>query len=203
MQEYLSLIAEQIQSQTWLDGVITTTALIYVWLAAKEKIWCWAWGIVSCSLWAYADFARYNLWVDGILQIFYVGMGVWGLYSWRFGGAGKRELPIRRMPLQSHLGILAAGTILTLLLGLVFDKYTPTSLPYPDSFITAFSVIATFLTVRKVLENWLYWIVVDALAVFLFAARDALLIAVVMLAYTVIAIFGFTNWRRKFAVQDH
>jgi nicotinamide mononucleotide transporter len=201
IQDYLSLIVPQIQSQTWLDWAITVTALIYVWLAAKEKMWCWAWGIVSCSLWAWADFGRYNLWVDGILQIFYVGMGVWGLYSWRFGGAGKKELPISRLPLKSHLGIFAAGMVITLALGYVFDRYTPTALPYPDSFITAFSILATFLTVRKVLENWLYWIVVDALAVFLFAARDAVLIAIVMVAYTFIAVFGFINWRRKFAAQ--
>ncbi len=201
MLEYLSLFAEQMRAQTWLDWTITVTALIYVWLAAKEKIWCWAWGIVSCSLWAWADFAKYNLWVDGILQIFYVGMGAWGLYSWRFGGAGKEALPIRRLPLQWHLGLLAAGAVLTLVLGVVFEKYTPTSLPYADSFVTAFSIIATFLTVRKVLENWLYWMVVDALAVFLFAARDAVLVAVVMIVYSVIAVFGFITWRRKFAAQ--
>ncbi|TAK37205.1 MAG: nicotinamide riboside transporter PnuC [Saprospiraceae bacterium] len=202
MEHFLSLIAEQIQTQTWLDGAITVTALIYVWLAAKEKVWCWAWGIVSCSLWAWADFARYNLWVDGILQIFYVGMGAWGLYAWRFGGAGKKELSIRRLPWSSHLRILAAGAVLTLLLGLVFDRYTPTSLPYPDAFITAFSILSTFLTVRKVLENWLYWIAIDALAILLFAARDAVLIAFVMAVYAIIAIFGFITWRRRFAAQS-
>lgn len=166
-------------------------------MAARENAWCWVWGIISCSLWAYADFARYNLWVDGILQIFYVGMGVWGLYSWKFGTQGEQKVPISTLPARGHAGIFVVGLILTLVLGYVFDKYTPTALPYPDSFVTAFSILATLLTVRKVLENWLYWIFFDAIAVFLFLARDAMLVAVVMGIYTVISIFGYIRWRNQ------
>jgi nicotinamide mononucleotide transporter len=188
---------QQIYEQTWLDWTITVTALVYVYLAARENLWCWVWGIVSCSLWAYADFAKYNLWVDGILQLFYVGMGIMGLYAWRYGGKEYKKLQIRSLPLKSHLHLWIAGGILTILLGYVFDTYTPTVLPYPDSFITAFSIIATFLTVRKILENWLYWIVVDVLAVFLFMAREAVLVALVMVVYSLIAIFGFRQWKRK------
>lgn len=192
-----SLLLGQLLAQTWLDWIILVTALVYIALAARENAWCWVWGIISCSLWAYADFARYNLWVDGILQIFYVGMGVWGLYSWKFGTQGEQKVPISTLPARGHAGIFVVGLILTLVLGYVFDKYTPTALPYPDSFVTAFSILATLLTVRKVLENWLYWIFFDAIAVFLFLARDAMLVAVVMGIYTVISIFGYIRWRNQ------
>lgn len=192
-----SLLLGQLLAQTWLDWIILVTALVYIALAARENAWCWVWGIISCSLWAYADFARYNLWVDGILQIFYVGMGVWGLYSWKFGTQGEQKVPISTLPARGHAGIFVVGLILTLILGYVFDKYTPTALPYPDSFVTAFSILATLLTVRKVLENWLYWIFFDAIAVFLFLARDAMLVAVVMGIYTVISIFGYIRWRNQ------
>lgn len=192
-----SLLLGQLLAQTCLDWIILVTALVYIALAARENAWCWVWGIISCSLWAYADFARYNLWVDGILQIFYVGMGVWGLYSWKFGTQGEQKVPISTLPARGHAGIFVVGLILTLILGYVFDKYTPTALPYPDSFVTAFSILATLLTVRKVLENWLYWIFFDAIAVFLFLARDAMLVAVVMGIYTVISIFGYIRWRNQ------
>lgn len=192
-----SLLLGQLLAQTCLDWIILVTALVYIALAARENAWCWVWGIISCSLWAYADFARYNLWVDGILQIFYVGMGVWGLYSWKFGTQGEQKVPISTLPARGHAGIFVVGLILTLVLGYVFDKYTPTALPYPDSFVTAFSILATLLTVRKVLENWLYWIFFDAIAVFLFLARDAMLVAVVMGIYTVISIFGYIRWRNQ------
>lgn len=197
-----SLLLGQLLAQTWLDWIILVTALVYIALAARENAWCWVWGIISCSLWAYADFARYNLWVDGILQIFYVGMGVWGLYSWKFGTQGEQKVPISTLPARGHAGIFVVGLILTLVLGYVFDKYTPTALPYPDSFVTAFSILATLLTVRKVLENWLYWIIFDTLAMFLFIAREAILVALVMGIYAIISVFGFLNWKKQW-VKEH
>ena len=195
----IETLYQQVSEQTALDWVITITALLYVFLAARERVSCWYWGIVSCSLWAWADFFKYNLWVDGILQLFYVGMGVYGLYSWKYGGTGKQDLAISRITRREHVQVIGLGLLLTLLFGWVFDRYTPTSYPYPDSFITAFSVLATFMTVRKKLESWLYWIVVDFLAIFLFYARDAVLVAAVMMIYTVVAAVGFYTWRRNFA----
>ncbi len=198
MQPFLSAIAQQFQSQTLLDWSITLTALAYVWLAAKERPICWLFGIVSSGLWAWADFFNYNLWVDGLLQIFYVFMGFAGLHAWLVTeqkASGKAT--IQRLPLRQHAYLILAGLALTALLGFLFKKYTPTSFPYADAFITAFSVIATFLTIKKVLESWLYWIVFDALAVLLFWAKDAVLVALVMVVYTIMAIYGYRQWRRN------
>lgn len=199
---FLDTLLQQIFAQTPLDWLITFTALVYVYLAAKEKIDCWYWGIVSCSLWAWADFYKYNLWVDGILQLFYVGMGVYGLYSWKYGGAEKNDLPISRITRREHIQVLILGAAFTLIFGWIFDRYTPTSFPYPDSFITAFSILATFMTVRKKMDSWLYWMVVDFLAVFLFYFREAILVAAVMLVYTVVSVLGFVTWRRNFEAQQ-
>ena len=196
-QQLLTDFVQQLQTQTLLDWAITGTALAYVWLAARENAWCWVFGIVSCGLWAWADFARYNLWVDGILQLFYVAMGVWGLYAWRSGGRATATLRIQQLPMRSHLFLVLAGLALTLALGFLFKNYTPTSFPYADSFITAFSIIATLLTVKKVLENWLYWIVFDTLAVFLFWAKDAVMVAFVMIVYTLMAVYGYRKWKRE------
>ena len=195
----IDTLRQQLYAQTLLDWVITLTALVYVMLAARESVSCWYWGIVSCALWAWADFFRYNLWVDGVLQLFYVGMGFYGLYSWRFGGSAREQLPISRLSRREHLLALLAGAVFTVVFGWVFDRYTPTSFPYPDSFITAFSILATFMTVRKKLESWVYWMVVDFLAIFLFYLRDALLVSAVMLIYTIVAAIGFVTWRRNFA----
>ncbi len=184
-----------------LDWAITITALAYVFLAAKERPSCWLFGIVSSGLWAWADFYRYNLWVDGLLQVFYVFMGFGGLYAWLFAAqkTGKK-LAVQRMPLRQHAYLILLGLALALVLGFLFKKYTPTSFPYADAFITAFSVIATFLTIKKVLESWLYWIVFDALAIGLFWAKDAVLVALVMVVYTVMAVYGWRQWSK--AISD-
>jgi nicotinamide mononucleotide transporter len=197
MQALLENLLLQFQSQSLLDWAITITALAYVFLAARERPACWLFGIVSSGLWAWADFYRYNLWVDGLLQVFYVFMGFAGLYAWLFAAQKTGEkLAIQRMPLRQHGYLILLGLALALVLGFLFKKYTPTSFPYADAFITAFSVIATFLTIKKVVESWLYWIVFDALAVGLFWAKDAVLVALVMVVYTGMAVYGWRQWKR-------
>ncbi|MEY3051786.1 MAG: hypothetical protein RLY31_1571 [Bacteroidota bacterium] len=192
----LDTFLAQWQSQTILDWSILVTALGYIWLAALGNRWCWPWGIVSCSIWAYADFFRYQLWADGILQLFYVGMGCWGFLTWK-ETAGPTGLQVRSWRWKRHVPVLLAGGMLSLLLGYLFERFTPTALPYPDSFITAFSILATYLTIRRVLENWIYWMLLDTAAAVLFLSRDALLAAVVMAVYTAVSFFGYRNWRRQ------
>lgn len=200
-QQLIAAFAEQIKSQSVLDWAITLTSLAYIWLAAKERPVCWVFGTVSSGLWAWASFFRYNLWVDGLLQVFYVGMGVWGLYAWRAGKQADQSLRIQQWPLRSHFFLVLAGLALTLALGFLFQKYTPTSYPYPDAFITAFSIIATVLTIRKVLEGWLYWVFFDTLAIVLFWKKDAVLLAFVMVVYTVMAAYAWQQWRQKLKIE--
>jgi nicotinamide mononucleotide transporter len=198
IQQFFTLIAEQIQSQAPLDWAITLTSLAYIWLAAKERPICWLFGIVSSGLWAWASFFRYNLWVDGYLQLFYVAMGFWGLYAWQSGRQPSQKLHLQQWPLRAHFFLILAGLALTLAFGFLFKSYTPTSFPYADAFITAFSVIATVLTIRKVVEGWLYWIFFDALAVVLFWAKDAFLLAFVMVVYTLMAGYAWRQWGGSF-----
>lgn len=192
------MFAEQIKTQTWLDWAITLTSLAYIWLAAKERPLCWVFGIVSCGLWAWADFFSYNLWVDGLLQIFYVGMGFWGLYAWQSGQQeGSNQITTWAFGRNAKLVLL--GLTLTLALGFLFKKYTPTSYPYADALVTAFSIIATVLTIKKVLDGWVYWVVFDAMAIVLFWLKGAVLVALVMVVYTLMAAYAWQQWRRKLA----
>jgi nicotinamide mononucleotide transporter len=201
LEQLLSVFVQQIQSQSLLDWAITGTALAYVWLAARENAWCWAFGMVSSSLWAWADFARYNLWVDGYLQVFYVLMSAIGLYVWLFAKRNKSDKPqgqklaISTLSFRQHLWLWLVGGALTVALGYAFKNYTNTSFPYADSFITAFSIIATFLTVKKILGNWYYWIVFDTFAIFLFWAKGAMLLAFVMVVYALMAWYGLRQWK--------
>ncbi len=186
---------------SWIDWAATLTALLYVILAARVNIWGWVWGIISCSLWAYASFVFYELWLDGLLQLFYVAMGVVGIYQWRYGGREGSAMPIQTLRPAQHGWLLLGGLAASLLFGYFFDEYTPAAATYLDAFTTVFSVIATLILVKKVLENWLYWIVVDAVYAYLYASRGALLFALLMAVYVIIAAFAFFRWRRAYGLQ--
>ena len=186
------------RSFSWVDWAATLTAILYVVLAARLNVWGWAWGIISCSLWAYASFFFYDLWLDALLQLFYVGMGFWGLYEWKFGGKGGGELPISAWPLRKHLTVGAAGLIVGWAFGYFFEAYTPAASTYLDAFTTVFAVIATLILVRKVLENWIYWIIIDTVYVYLYASRGAYLFALLMIMYVGIATAAFFRWQRQY-----
>ena len=182
---------------SWVDWVVTLTALLYVVLAARENIWCWFWGIISCSLWAYASFAFYNLWLDALLQLFYVTMSFVGIYQWKFGGQAKKVLSVSRMTLAEHLWVIIPGVFLAWIFGRLFDQFTQAAATYLDAITTVFSIITTFLLVRKKLENWLYWIVIDLLYAYLYFSRGAYLFAILMLVYTGIALTAYFSWQKS------
>lgn len=194
----IETILREAAALSWIDWVVTITALVYVVLAARENVWCWFWGIISCSLWAYASFAFYGLYLDALLQLFYVAMAIVGLYQWKYGGQAGEGVPITRLSARQHLFILAGGTAAALLFGYFFDEYTPAAATYWDAFTTVFSVIATLILVRKVLDNWAYWIVADLIYVGLYYSRGAYLFALVMAVYVVIATFALARWARAY-----
>jgi nicotinamide mononucleotide transporter len=196
--EIIRVIAAEAAALSWVDWAVTATALLYVVLAARGMAWGWAWGMISCSLWAYASYAFYNLYLDALLQVFYVLIAAVGLYQWKYGAGGKAPLPVSSLPWRQHLYIFIAGTVLSMIFGYFFGAYTPAAATYWDAFTTVFSVAATFLLVRKVLENWAYWVVIDILYAGLYASRGAWLFALLMVAYTLIAAYAFFSWRRQY-----
>jgi nicotinamide mononucleotide transporter len=92
---------------------------------------------------------------------------------------------------------LGAGTAASLLFGYFFDVYTPAAATYWDAFTTVFAVLATVMLAKRQLDNWVYWVVVDAIYVGLYYSRGAYLLALVMAVYTAMAVHGYWHWRRE------
>lgn len=194
------IVATEAGSMGWIDWVVTITALIYVVLASRGNAWCWMWGIISCSLWAYASFTFYQLYLDALLQVFYVGMGFLGIYQWQYRKEQK-TLDVTTMNLQGHAILGGMGVGVALVFGYIFGEYTAAAATYLDALTTVFSIIATFLLVRKVIENWIYWVIIDTAYVYLYSSRGAYLFALLMIIYVIIAISGYFHWKRLHAIS--
>jgi len=198
MQELL----KQLQSQTPIEWLAVITGLIYVILAAKEKNTCWIFGIISTATWGYASYFNYDLYVDALLQFFYTAIGFYGIYNWQFSNNGSGSyLPISNLQGKHHLGIVGGGLGLSVIVGYSFSAYTQAASTYLDSITTVFSVAATFMTIHKKIDNWIYWVVIDIIYVYLYFSRGALLFGVLMIVYTIIALFGWINWKRQLNVN--
>lgn len=195
----LNQLAEEVLALGWLDWIVTLTALVYVVLSARNNSWCWPFGIVSCTLWAYASYG-YGLYSDVLLQVFYVATGFWGWYNWQKGNAQGGAIPISRMTPKAHLWYISVGIVAGGLLGYLFSN-TAAAATYWDAYTTIFSVLATVMLVRRQLENWGYWVIIDLAYAGLYYSRGAVLFALLMIIYTLIAGYAYRTWWRQFETQ--
>jgi len=177
---------------TWIDWTVVITGLLYVWFAAWGKRICWLFGIVSCALIAHQDFIRLRLYSDGILQLIYVLMGIIGWFNWK---AQSPASAISTWPFHFHVKLIGISVLLTLPLGWCFQTYTAAAFPWMDAWTTLLSLAATWMTVRRILENWLYWIIADLIYIYLYSQQGAGPFSILFVVYTLIAIYGWFSWQ--------
>lgn len=184
------------QATTTLEFVSVVFGLAYVILAARENIWCWPAAFIGTGT-GILVFWNVSLLMESALNVFYLIMAVYGGWQWRYGGDAKTTLSITSWSTQHHLLAILAITLLTLVSGFLLSNNTAAAIPYVDAFTTWSAVIATWMVAKKILQNWLYWIVIDSVSVWLFLQRDLYLYALLFVAYTMIAAFGYVNWRAR------
>ena len=193
----ISILLEQISKQDWIEWVGLITGIVYVFLATYEKPSCWIFGIVSSIAIGWKSFIDYKLIADGILQVFYIIIGFVGLWNWIHGRVGLDEKPISTSPLGFHIFAIVACLALSFPLSWFLIHFASAKYGFIDTAITLLSIWATLLLVQKDLHNWIYWIVLDAALVWLYYMSGGYLFSFLMLIYTVIAIWGFVQWRRQ------
>lgn len=177
-----------------LESIAVLFSIVYVILVARENIWCWAAAIISVSLYIFICFEA-KLYAETGLQVFYLIMAVAGYFLWK-ESPNKQQLNIKELSIVNHVLILFVGIVFTLILGYVLTIYTQAKLPLLDSFTTVFSIIATFMVIKKILENWLYFIAIDLISIYLYNSRDLQQTAMLFILYTIIAFIGYYNWVR-------
>ncbi len=207
----MDMLLEQVGNTAAVEWIATLTALLYVYFAARDNNWCWLFAAMSAVLWAHQSLVAYGLVSDALLQVFYFGMAGVGLFRWQRSRATRPETDtldslarapaepapssIRHMSLREHALVIGSGIGLGLLLGYTVGALTPATQTYLDAVTTTFSVIATFLLIWRRLENWLYWVVIDAAYVYLYLRSGALLFAGLMVLYVIMAGYGYYAWR--------
>ncbi len=185
----LENLLEGIRSTSILEWVAVCSSIIYVILAARKMILCWLFAFISSALYVYICFSA-NLYLESALQLFYVVMAVIGYLLWNRASKGQ----IIKWPVKYHVINLSLSTLTALFLGYLFSVYTDQASPYVDASTTVFSLVATFMVTKKVLENWIYWIIIDAVSVYLYFSRDLHLTAMLFVIFTLLAIAGYVSW---------
>jgi len=153
--------------------------------------------------WRFGCFIVERKSIDGFgAQWVLLGMAVYGFWQWRYGGEQGSPLKIGSWPVSQHLVACCIIIVLSLSLGFWLDNSTSAAWPYVDSATTVSAVIATFMVAKKILENWLYWIAIDVVSVWIYWERELYMYAVLFVLYSVIAVFGFMIWQRQQAQEQ-
>lgn len=171
--------------------------LAYVLLTVRRNRWCWVAGGISSLILAVL-FAQARLPMQSGLQVWYVLMSVYGWFTWSRPASGQIVVwgPAR------HLGGVLASLIVAALLAHWLAAETRAAWPLLDAATTTLSLFATWQVARLVRENWLYWIVIDAVSLVLYAAQGLALTAVLFAIYLVVAAVGYFAWRAQWRQQQ-
>lgn len=177
------------------------TGILCVWLAAKNNIWNWPIAIVSVLIYIFIFFES-KLYADMGLQFYFFAMNIYGWYYWSKQRNNQEESrPIGLITKKEILLSIAGVIIFTLALGFLLHKNTDASFPFVDSFCTACSLIAQVFLARKVLQNWLIWIFVDAIYVGVYFSKDLYATGLMYALYIVIATMGYLDWKKIYREQ--
>ena len=183
------------------EALAVVLAVTYLVLAIKQNIWCWAAAAGSTLIYLFIMYEA-SLFMESALQLFYLGMAAYGWRQWRKHTHSEDDLQVTAWPLSYHLFAITSVLLLVFISGDLLTTYSSAALPYLDSFTTWGAVVATFMVTRKILENWLYWFVIDLVSVGLFISRGLLLTALLFTAYLVMIVIGYRSWRASMMTES-
>ena len=181
--------------QNWLEITAVIFAILYLILAVKQNILCWIAGIISSVLYFFI-MQKAGLYMEAYLQVFYVVMGIYGWSQWSASNASNPSFIVNTWSKYQHMIAISIILALSLLSGFLLERYTDAALPFLDALVSWGAVVATYMVANKLLENWIYWFVIDATSIFLFIERGLWLSAVLFATYLVIIFFGYQSWNK-------
>jgi nicotinamide mononucleotide transporter len=176
--------------------------ILGVWLTTRENIWCWLVSIISVSIYTFIFFTQ-KLYADSALQLLYIFMSFYGWYEWKNPPDNKKELPVIRLQVQLAIISVIIFVTLSYFISYYLKTFTDSPVPYLDAIFTSASVVCTWLMAKKIIENWLIWIIIDFGYVGLFIYRELYPTAFLYFIFIFLAWKGFVDWKKTLNLQQN
>lgn len=188
--------------ENYFELIAAGLGFIAISLQIKQNVWYWLVSIVMVSMYIYIYIGA-KLYADMSLQVYYLVISFYGWYMWLYGNKQNHHRSgLRVSAISGKMIKILSGIALFLFffIAWILISFTNSDLPYWDSFTTALSFVATWMLARKMLENWLIWIVVDAVSVGIYVYKELYPTAVLFLVLTVLAFVGYKKWKKDMAL---
>ena len=185
-----------------LQIVGTLLGLLYLWLEYKANIWVWIVGAIMPMVHGML-YLQSGIYADAAMQLYYVAAGIYGLFVWLRGEKrSEKRVDIQHTPKQWIFSLVAVYVVLHLSLYFLLTEFTDSRVPLFDSMSTALSIVAMWMLSRKLVEQWLVWLVVDMISVGLYLYKGIPITAMLYMLYCALAVAGYMRWRKQVLIKS-
>jgi len=195
------ILFSQYKDYPTYEIIMEITAIIFgllsVWFAKKDNIWVFPTGIINTAIYVYLLW-KWTLLGDMMINMYYVIMSIYGWYHWTRKKDNQEEYPISRMTFSEKKWSIIIFVLTILFVVEVytfFDKFTHWT-SYVDTLVTGIFFVGMWLMARRKIENWILWIIGDIISIPMYFVKGYSFTSIQYLIFTIIAIFGFLEWKR-------
>jgi len=189
-------------NKNWVEIIGVISAFIYLILEIKQKWTFWIVGIFSSAFYVYIFFQA-GLYAEMGLNIYYILMSIYGLYLWKFVSVETNEnRGFRHIDKKTTFALILSFIILLACVFTILRLYTNSQVPVPDALIAILSIIATWMSAKKIVECWYVWIFVNIFATGLYVHQKLYLTAILFVAYSILSFVGLMEWRKSIKKND-
>jgi nicotinamide mononucleotide transporter len=185
----------------YFELIAALLGLVSIRLQIFQNSWYWAVSIVMVSMYIFV-YIDNRLYADMSLQMFYLGISFYGWYNWLFGKRKKDDENLKPafMKTKQLIFSMAIAVILFFLIAYILISYSDSDVPWWDAFTTSLSFVAVWMLAKKYMENWIFWIIVDAVSVGIYIYKGMYPTTVLFLVLTVLAFVGYNKWKKEVEV---
>lgn len=183
-----------------LEWVAAGLGVINVGLLVRRSIWNYPFGLAMVALYFFV-FYEAKLYSDMLLQVFFFVVQLYGWWNWVQAKRETGDVPVGLLSPAVRLSWLAGIVAASLAWGFAMHRFTDAAYPFIDAFVAGASIAAQILLARRKLENWVLWILVDAVAIGLYWSRGLQWTSGLYVLLLLLSVAGFIDWRRKLAAQ--
>lgn len=185
----------RVRGVTMLEWIATAAGILCVVLVVRRSLWNYPFAILSVALFAVV-FRDAKLYSDALLQLFFIVINLYGWWNWSRSQSVAGEVAVERLSLVEQVAALSGMIGLSLAWGAAMAAHTDAAFPYVDGAVAMLSVGAQILQALRRLESWFVWIVVDLIAIPLFATKGLYAASGLYVVYLGLSVWGLRDWQR-------
>jgi nicotinamide mononucleotide transporter len=196
---FLQVLMEQVRHTTALEYISTVSQVISVWFAQKNNVWVYPTGIIGVLLAAYLYFyiSEPPLYAEGTVHIYYFAMSCYGWYMWIQKKQDESlKYPVRWTSAREWKITALVSFISWMVIFLLLNNLTDSDTPWMDSFVSAMAITAMWLMAERKIENWIFWMISNIVAIPLHIYKSFYLFAFMFLIFLIMAVYGFFQWKK-------